>query len=215
MEPFKPTGIGAVAAMNVFKWVFSQPTSAPPKLKAWDDYLMATVLYRIFIGTAINGNKPMIGAIGCDEAPAADWFPTEMIMGAEVNVASLLKGNVGFCQLSEEALEALEEVFANIDFLFPSDAEPADTFGGVLAIEYEYTGDPPEVTAYGNKGTEETPDWQALVIGIKGSAPQPGDARLRCCNSGEGYDGTGTLFLTRPESGQAHPGEIWVEEYAA
>ena len=214
MEAFKPVGIGAVAAMNVLKWSFSQALSAPPKLKAWDDYLMATVLHRIFAGTTVNGSKPMIGGIGCSEAPAADWYPDELVVGAVVDVASLLMGDDGFCQLSAAALEAEDEVFANVNFLYPSDAEPADTFSGVLAIEYEYTGAAPILLAYGNKGTEGTPDWQALVMGIKGSAPAPGVARLRPCNAGEGPDGTGTFFLTRPESDQEHPDEIWVDEYA-
>lgn len=215
MDPFRPIGIGAVVAMNVIKWSFSEATSAPPKLKAWDDYLMATVLHRIFAGTTVNGSKPMIGAIGCSEAPAADWFPTEKVVGAEVDVGSLLMGDTGFCQLSAAALEAEDEIFANIDFLFPSDADPSDTFGGVLAIEYEYTGDAPDVLAYGNEGTEESPSWTALIMGIEGYAPEPGMCELRPVNAGEGPNGTGTWFLTFPKTGQAHPDEIWVDEYEA
>ncbi|MBN1254005.1 MAG: hypothetical protein JXA50_01860 [Deltaproteobacteria bacterium] len=215
MDPFKPTGIGANDAMNVLKWVFSKALSAPPKLKAWDDYLMDSTVHRVFAGTEGNGDKPMIGGIGCDEAPSADWFPTEKVVAAAVNVASLLMGSEGFCQLSASGPEAEGEVFANINFKFPFDAAESDAYGGVLTVEYEYTSEPPDVTAYGNKGTEETPDWQALVMGIKGYAPESGVCVLRPCNAGEGPNGTGTWFLTFPKTGQAHPGEIWCKEHEA
>ncbi len=222
MEAFKPVGIGAVAAKNVFKLVFSEDLSAPPQLKAWDDYLMTTILHKILIGSANNGNKPMIAGIGLTAAPVAGWYPSSLVVGAAVDVASLLKGDLGFCQLSAAAPEADDELFFNINYKFPycagtppdTDPKPSDTFTHVVGFEYQYTGVAPAVAAYANKGTEGAPDWQLLILGIKGSAPQPGMTEIKPCDAGRGPDGMGDYFFTFPNSGEAHPDEIWLKDYA-
>ena len=106
MDAFKPVGIGAVAAKNVFKIVFSEALSAAPQLTAWDDYLMATVLHKIFTGTTVNGSKPMIAGIGLTAQPSASWWPSDKVVGAEVDVGSRLAGTDGFCLLAADAPEA-------------------------------------------------------------------------------------------------------------
>ena len=101
--PFRPVGIGQVAAKNVFRINFSEALSAIPELHAWDDFNLNTVASKIFTGTAVNSNKPMIGAIGASLAPSASWWPSSSVAGAAVNNASRLKGNDGYCLLSGAA----------------------------------------------------------------------------------------------------------------
>jgi hypothetical protein len=212
--PIRPTGIGQHAAMNVLKASFSEDLSTPPQLHAWDDYLMLTTLHKIFTGTTVNGSKPMIGGIGLTVPPAADWFPTTKVVGAAVDVASLLMGDEGFCVASEEAPLAEEEIFFNLDYKIPSDLLPADTIGHVVSMEYQYTGDPPVVVWKANAGTEETPDWVLLFPGVEGSAPQPEQTVIRPVDAGEGYNGTQSWKLTIPKTGQKYPDEIWLMDYA-
>lgn len=222
MDALKPTGIGANAAKNVFKAVFSENLSAIPKLKAWDNYNMNSVLHKIFIGCSQNGDKPMVGGIGLTTAPVAGWWVDTITMGAAVNAASLLKGNTGFCQLTAAAPDADEEMFFNINYKFPvptgtppnTDPKPSDSWGHVFAIEHEYTGSAPTLSAYANSGTEAVPSWVALVLGLKGYAPSPGVARVRPVDAGNGPDGVNSMLFTFPDDVASHPDEIWVDEYA-
>ena len=75
MTPFKPVGVGQVAAYNVFRISSDQALSTNPKLKAFDDYLMTTNANTIFNGTGDNGSKPMIGGIGLVAAPSPVSIP--------------------------------------------------------------------------------------------------------------------------------------------
>jgi hypothetical protein len=213
MIPFKPTGIGQVAAKNVFKVSFSQALSTNPKLQAWDDEGMDSVAHAVFTGTTESGSKPLIGAIGLTSAPSAEWFPSSLIAGAAVDAASLLKGTDGFCLLSSTAPGAGGEVFFNLDYKIPHDISPGDALGHVVAVEYQYTGAAPTVTWSANKATEETPDWEGLTPQAKGSAPVPETTEIRPCSAGEGADGTGTYKLSIPGSGQEFADEIWLKDY--
>lgn len=203
--PFRPVGIGQVAAKNVFRINFSQALSAIPELHAWDDFNLNTVANKVFTGTAVNLNKPMIGAIGADIAPTAAWWPANLVAGAAVNNASRLKGNDGYCLLSAAAPLANGDVFFNFDFRFPSDVLPADTMAFALSLLYKFTGPVPSVTWFGNDGgTELAPVWTALTTQPKGTSSaatviRPSDA---------GGDGVGDV-VTIPGSGEAHPAEIW------
>lgn len=204
--PFRPVGIGQVAAKNVFKISFSEALSAIPELHAWDDFNLNTVVNKIFAGTAGNSNLPMIGAIGCSVAPAAAWWVETLTAGASEDVASRLKGDTGWCKLDTTAPLALGEVFFNFDFRFPSDVQPADTVDFCLSVLYRYTGATPTVVWSGNDaGTEGAPVWTPLTTQPKGTNAaatviRPSDA---------GGDGVGDL-VTIPPSGQAHPAEIWL-----
>ena len=203
--PFRPVGIGQVAAFHVFRINFSQALSAIPELHAWDDFNLTSVGNKIFAGTAVNGNKPMISAIGADVAPAAAWWPAAEVNGAAVNVASRLKGNTGWCKLSAAAPGLGDDVFYNFDYKFPSDVLPSDTVSFCLSMLYKYTGAVPTITWYGNDaGTEGTPIWTALTTqpkGTNGAATvlRPSDA---------GGDGVGDV-VTIPASSEAYPAEIW------
>lgn len=206
--PFRPVGIGQVAAKNVFRINFSQALSAIPELHAWDDFNLNSVANKVFVGTTVNGSKPMIGAIGADIAPGAAWWPATEVAGAAVNNASRLKGNTGYCKLSASAPGAGGDVYFNFDFKFPRDVVPADTVNGVSNVLYRFTGATPTITWYGNDaGTEGTPVWTALTTQPKGtdaaaSVLRPSDA---------GGDGVGDK-ITIPSSptDEAHPVEIWV-----
>lgn len=214
ITPFKPTGIGQVAAMNVFKVTFSQTLSTNPKLMAWDDYTMLTVNNTVIAGTSGSGFLSMIGGIGLTSAPSASWFPSAESAATAVNSASLLNGNSGYCLLSSAPPSAGESVYFNLDYKIYSDLEPSDTMEHVIAIEYQYTGNTPTVSWYGNEGTEGSPSWTALQSGTKGSAPISGDTEIRPANSGEGYDGTATYKLSIPNSGSSFVEEIWLKDKA-
>jgi hypothetical protein len=146
MTPFKPTGIGATASRNVFKVVTDQALSTNPKLKAYDDYLMTTTDNTIFTGTAVNGNKPMIGGIGLVAAPSANWFPSSKVVGSAVGTGSLLEGSSGFCLLTSTPPGAGGEFFFNLDYKIPSDVQTTDDLSHVIAIEYQYTGPTPTLS---------------------------------------------------------------------
>jgi len=203
--PFRPVGVGQVAAKNVFRINFSQALSAIPELHAWDDFNLNTVAGKIFTGTTVNGNKSMIAAIGANVAPAASWFPAGEVAGAAVNVASRLRATNGYCLLSASAPLANGDVFFNFDMKIPSDVQPSDVVGAVLSVLYKFTGATPSVVWSGNDaGTEGTPIWTALTTQPKGTNAaatviRPSDA---------GGDGVGDVF-TIPASSEAFPAEIW------
>jgi len=209
--PFKPVGIGQVAAKNVFRATFSQALSTIPKLKCWDDYNLNTVANDIFVGTAINGSLPLIAGIGLTTAPSANWWPASMSANALVNVATRLKGNNGYCQLAGSAPGAEDEVFFNIDYKIPSDLAPSATMGHALTIEIQYTGSTPLVRWYANQGAEGSPDWVELLPRAQGYQPISGDTEIAPCDSGEGLDGTENYKISIPTSGQSFPDEIWLK----
>ena len=204
--PFRPVGIGAVAAMKVLRVNFSQALSQIPELHAWDDFNCNTVTGKIFTGTTVNGSKPMMGAIGLSAAPSSGWWPSAAVAGAAVDAASRLIGSTGWCKLSAAPPGAGGDVYFNFNFSFPSDVVPSDVLAAVLALTYRYTGTVPSVTWYGNDGgSEATPVWTALTSQPKGtnaaaSVLRPSDA---------GGDGVGDV-VTIPTSGESFPAEIWV-----
>jgi hypothetical protein len=201
--PFKVVGAGQVAAKNVFRIHFSQALSAIPELHAWDNFNLSTVAHKIFTGTTVNENKPMIGAIGLSAAPSAAWWPAAAVAGAAVNAASRLIGNDGYCLLSAAAPLADSAVFFNLDYRFPADALPGDDFSAALSVTYKFTGDVPSVTwAANDGGTEELPVWTALTSQPKGSNGATSFIRPR---------GAGDANVVIPPSGEIHPAEIWVK----
>jgi hypothetical protein len=198
--------VGAVAAQKVFRINFSQALSAIPELHAWDDFNLNTVAGKIFTGTTVNGNKPMLGAIGLGATPSANWWPASAVGGADVDVPSRMIGNTGWCKLSAAAPGANGNVYFNMNFSFPPDVSPSDTISAVLSLLYRFTGSTPTVTWYGNDGgTEGAPVWTALTTQPKGTNAsatviRPSDA---------GGDGLGDV-VTIPPSSEAFPAEIWV-----
>jgi len=210
--PFRPVGVGQNAAMNVLRINFSEALSAIPELHAWDNFNLNSIANKVFVGTTVNEDKPMIGAIGCDVAPSASWWPAAAVAGAAVNNASRLIGNDGYCLLSAAPPGADDDVFFNFDMSFPSDVLPADTVSGCISLTYRFTGAVPSVTWYGNDGgTEGTPIWTSLTTqpkGTNGAATviKPSDA---------GGDGEGDVFTIPQTPGtEAFPDEIWVTDAA-
>lgn len=210
--PFKPTGIGQVAAKNVFKISFSQALSTIPKLKAWDDYNLNTVVNDIFVGTSVNGNLPLIGAVGLESAPGASWWPSGLTVNADAGTATRMKGSSGYCKLASVAPEAAGEVFFNLDYKIPSDLQPSSTVNHVLAVECQYTGATPTIRWYANRGTEGTPDWIELLPRAQGYQMISGDTEIRPTDSGEGYDGTQNYKISIPDSSEEFADEIWVKD---
>lgn len=212
--PFRPTGIGQVAAKNVFRITFSLALTTNPKLQAWDDENMNTTANKIFEGTTVNSSLNMIGGIGLTSAPGASWFPSSQAVAKAVDNAILLEGNTSYCLLSSSAPGDGGTVFFNIDYKFPSDLTPSDNMSHVVAVEYQYIGDAPVVTWAANSGTEGSPVWTALTTVAKGVAAGTDDTEIKPCDTGEGNNGTTNYKLTIPASGQAFADEIWMTNKA-
>jgi len=203
--PFRPVGIGQNAAKNVFRINFSEDLSDIPELHAWDDFNLNTVANKVFTGTTVNGNTPMIGAIGADVAPSAAWYPAGLTPAAAVNTASLLRGNDGYINLSAAAPVA-GDVFFNFDFSFPSDVVPSDLMSFVTNFLFAFTGPVPTITWFANDGgTEGAPIWTALTT-------QPGGVNAAATvirPSDSGGTGVGDT-VTIPAAGEIFPDEIFV-----
>ena len=203
--PFRPVGIGQVAAQQVFRISFDQDLSQIPELHAWDDFNIDTASNIVFTGTTVNTFLPMIGAIGLTAAPAANWFPASEVAGAAVDTASRLQGNDGYIFLSSAAPVA-GDVFFNFDFSFPSDVLPSDTMFFVLLFQYIFTGVAPVITwAANDGGTEGSPVYTTLTtqLGhVNGTATviRPSDT------GGTGVGDTVTI----PTVGEIFPDEIFV-----
>lgn len=202
--PFKPTGIGQVAAKEVFRISFDQNLSQIPELHAWDDFNLNTVANKVFTGTTTNGSTPMIGAIGLSVAPAASWYPASPVAGAAEDVASLLIGNTGFCEL-DSAAPVAGDVFFNFDFSFPDDVLPSDSMAFVLVFLFIFTGATPGITWAANEGTEGTPSYTSLTTQPGGTAGVATVIRP----SDTGGTGVGDT-VTIPTSGEIFPDEIFV-----
>jgi hypothetical protein len=203
--PFIPTGIGQNAAKEVFKISFSEDLSQIPELHAWDTFTLDTVSNKVFTGTTVNGDVPMIGAIALTVAPGASWYPASPVAGAAVDVASLLIGNTGFCLMTSAAPVA-GDVFFNFDFSFPSDVLPGDTMSFVVNFLFIFTGATPTITwAANDGGTEGAPIYTALTTQPGGSA----GAATVIRPSDTGGSGVGDT-VTIPTSGEAFPDEIFV-----
>ena len=203
--PFIPTGIGQVAAKQVFKISFTETLSQIPELHAWDDFNINTVANKIFTGTTTNGSTPMIGAIGLSVAPAAAWYPAAPVAGSAEDVASLLIGNTGFCLL-DSAAPAAGDVFFNFDFSFPDDVLPSDTMAFVLVFLFIFTGATPTITwAANDGGTEGAPIYTSLTTQVGGVA----GAATVIRPSDTGGTGVGDT-VTIPTSGEIFPDEIFV-----
>lgn len=203
--PFRPTGIGQNAAKEVFRISFDEDLSQIPELHAWDDFNLNTISNKVFTGTTVNGDVPMIGAIGLTVAPSASWYPATPVVAAAVDSASLLIGNDGYILLTASAPVA-GDTFFNFDFSFPSDVLPGDTMAFVIEFRFIFTGATPTITFAGNDGgTEGTPIYTNLTTqpgGIGGAA-----SVLRPSDTG----GTGVGdTVTIPTSGEIFPDEIFV-----
>jgi len=130
--------------------------------------------------------------------------------GVPSTFTSLLIGTTGYCLLSSSNPGASWEGFFNIDIKIPSDVQPSYNMDFCFSIEYTYTGATPTVTWYANNGTEGSPNWVTLTPGIKGTAPQTGDTRMRPCSTGYGYDGEQSYIYKIPEVGSEFIPEKWL-----
>jgi hypothetical protein len=224
--PFKLVNAGANgSAYGVFKINFTTSLSDIPTLSAWDEGVsLDTTANTIFVGTAINTNKPMMAAIsGIPNVslPVTPWFPSSGTAGnSNTMVANFLNGVTNGIKLAaSSSLDGANNVFFNLAYKFPSDVGTLDLMSSAIACTYQYTGGVPTTTFYGNDaatGTESTtsPGWTALVPVAGGSSPTVGvTSKIQPCDIGKGSDGDGSFRATIPSSGSSYPGQIWVKLY--
>lgn len=215
--PSKVEGAGNNStAQNVFRVTFSEATSNSPMLKAFDDSSATTVLGRAFIGTAGNGNKPLMSAVATtDGAPVAAWKPaTATAGGATIN---RLKGNDSYVILSAAPVSAGGNVRFNLCWELPSDipiapplppGDPSYTIDSLYAafsLDFSYSGSIPVLTwefnDYSEGGTEAVPFWTTMVSGFSNND------QLLPANAGSSPS---NITMHKPPSGVIDIGEVWV-----
>jgi hypothetical protein len=199
-------GANGSQAQNVFKVTFSQALAAVPTLEAWDDDTFSAVTKEMFTGTPDNGNIPYVSAVATtDGAPAGtNWKPVSPAAGgATIN---RLKGRNSYVNLSAAIPSANGSVRFNLDWELPDDMTipSVNTGNGVIIVRYSYSGVAPTLTWQFNDnsagGTEASPVWTTLTPGAAGAVIRP-------CDSGSS---SASLVVTKPTSGVASAGEIWV-----
>ena len=214
--PFKPIGIGMVAAINVFRLTFSQALSSIPIITAYDNYQANSTSGRIFSGTAYYSG-PFIAAVGGVAPGSAAWFPSAPVNGITTSGnANRLKGRIYAAAISASVPGAGGYGYFNLGYRIPYDHVVSDTLAHSVVCEYQFTGATPTITWAANKtpGTEATPTWQAIDSLASGTSPTPGNVtKISQCDAGKGYDGTATYENGRPSSFTAYPGEIWLRDY--
>jgi hypothetical protein len=204
--PLKVTGAGNNStAINCYKVSFTKALSSAPVYKAWDnsqtfpakDDAGSTTDKQIFIGTAGNGNKPMLSLVDTStSAPASAWKPASATAGSAN--PNRLKGSVNYVTATKTPA-ADEYITFNTCLEVPSDASVPSTtsMNALLEITYTYTGDAPTVAWYANEGTEGTPTWTQFT---------PGDHGIRFCNASADVGTSATWKLSLPTSGTVDDG---------
>ena len=170
----KATGYGNLStARNVFSVNFSTALSSLVRYGAYDNDHTFPALgaltssgYTIFIGTAGNSNKPMIGLIDTtNAAPSSDWFPASAT-GGSAN-PNRLKGLTSYVTQAGAIRDGSSNtrITYNMAVEVPSDATTSSTMSFDLVFFYTYTGAAPDVTHAYNSGTEGSPTWTTITPG--------------------------------------------------
>lgn len=203
--PSKVVGAGNnSSAVNPFKVTFSQALSAVPTLESWDDSTFSTTAKEQFTGTATNGLIPYVSAVATTNgAPSSNWKPASPAAGGAV--ANRLKGTTNFVNLSTGVPGAGGAVTFNLDFEIPTDASvPSTNTFGVLAVRFAFSGATPSLTFQFNDasagGTDGAPQFTNITPGSAGNFIRPADSGVSSAN----------VVVTKPTSGVADSGEIWV-----
>lgn len=191
---------------NVFRITFSTALATVPTLESWDDSTFSSTSKEVFAGTVTNGNIPYQSAAATtDAAPVSpNWKPASPVAGGAV--INRLKGLTNFVNLSVGIPGAGGIVRFNLNWEEPTDAAvPAtNTQNSVLACRYAYSGAPPTLAwAFNDNsagGTEGAPVWTSITPGSAGNFVRPTDVSATSAN----------LVLTKPSSGVADQGAIWV-----
>lgn len=205
--PNKATGYGNNStARNVFKVTFDQALSSAVKYEAYDTNgtfpavgSVTTTAQKLFVGTAGNGNKPMLSLVDTtNAAPASAWKPASAT-GGSAN-PNRMNGQTSYVTQAGAVLGAGGVITFNMVVEIPSDLTTADNaqMAHDLLLRYTYTGTAPALTWAFNEGTEGTPTWTTLTPGTHG---------IRHAKSGAT---TPNYLATIPASGTQDTQEGWV-----
>lgn len=206
---FKPTGIGLVDAINVFRITFSAALSSIPIITAYDNYQCNSYSGRVFVGSAYYPD-PYIAAVGGIAPGTAAWWPGAYAGVRAAGTANRLKGRIYAVAISSSVPGAGGYGYFNFAHRFPYDHTMGDSLAYVVVCEYQYTGSAPTITWQANNaGTEATPIWSTIDSLASGVAPTPGNVtQLYTVDVGAASTGT----LGRPSSG-VYYGDIWLKNY--
>lgn len=202
--PAKATGYGNNSvAQNVFRILFSQDLSTPPKYELYDGGtfpavgVAVTTANTVFAGTAVNSNKPMVSLVDTSSAaPSSNWKPASAT-GGTAN-PNRMKGTTNFVT-STATPTAGTAIRWNMVVEVPSDATTSSTMAHDLLIRYTYTGTTPVLTWAFNEGTEGAPTWTTWVPGTNGQ---------RHCRAGTVSGGP--YLANIPASSTEDTAECWV-----
>lgn len=159
---------------------------------------LVTVAKKIFVGTTVNGNKPMMSLVDAtSSAPASAWKPASPTAGSAN--PNRMKGQTNYVTSQAIPLTTVPLLFNQVlevpsDLLATEDAEMDHD----LLVRYWYAGAAPTLTWAFNEGTEGTPTWITMTPSTHG---------VRHCKSGAG---AGNYYATIPESGTEDTAEGWV-----
>jgi len=202
--PFKITTIGNQNTRNVFRVSFSTALALPPKIEAWDNAKTfpkrttygATTAKQIFVGTAGNGNIPMLYAVATtNAAPGANWKPTAATAGGVTK--NRLKGSTNYI-VDPTTPGAGESITFNLGAEVPCDAlMTTGLMDFSLQVRYFFSGSAPIVTLAGNSGTETSPNWETITPELTG---------IQLCD----LSVEGDYNLTLPESGTTDAQVAWI-----
>ncbi len=202
--PNKATGYGTGStAINVFRITFSTALSAAPIYYAYDGGVYpavgsaVTTSNDVFIGTAGNGNIPMLSLVDTSSgAPISAWKPAAPTPGSAN--PNRMKGLTNYVTATATP-GAGGTITWNEVIELPFDATTASTMAADLVVSYQYTGTAPVLTWAFNEGSEGAPVWTALVPGTNG---------LRHCDAGTVSGGP--YLLSIPAAGTANSIEGWI-----
>lgn len=206
--PSKATGYGEPStARNVFRLTFSKSLALQPVWEAYDggtypaQGILTSTDNDVFVGTAGNGNKPMLGLVATSlAAPTASWLPAAPVLGGAV--ANRLKGQNNWV-IDPTIPTAGTSITFNMVLEVPSDASPSATMGADLLSRFTYSGAAPSLTwSYNDSaagGTEGSPVWTTWTPGTHG---------IRHCQTGTVSGGPYTAKI--PVAGVQTTTEGWV-----
>lgn len=201
--PGKVCGAGnASGYANVIRITFTGQDflNNPIVLEAWDDETICTTNNDIFVGTALNGNIPMLSGAWVNFPLGPNWKPAVPIAGGAN--PNRIKGSTNYVNIGSYGMY---EFLVNLCWEIPCDIICPASLSCILVLKYTYTGPPPVIIWEFNDETDGgepySPRWTEIVSGSLGYVFKPTDAGVS----------PGNLILTRPLSGMLDNPEMWVD----
>lgn len=208
---------GNIAGQNVFRFGFTgYDCSDVPRLTAWDDYHMNTIVKETLVGTTGNGNVSSVCGASTDTGATANGWATGLTATPGGALTNRMKGAVDYVSLGTVAPIIGDYRRFQLAFGVNSDSTPGLTGHDiVLGIQVFYiTAGAPTVTLeYNSAASEVSPVWVNLNLQLKGVGTAPS---LPNTIYAAGPDTTTSVLdpVTKPETGEKFSEEYWSKTVA-